>query len=239
MIPRDNNNGLDYLCDHVQKGNPKMPKIGATDPERMNKDIDFVRTVDSPWTLNIDFTDNKLTDHEEEVLALANNLYGHHVFVRPPSGALKNDPNGMKAMQKHYMDARSILAKRSVAENSFNAITSMKAQGSPGSREFMEAVLAELGIPAVGKVPGQPSDIDLLLGDDPNNAAFNSSPSYYAQMEVLTKKSFQNPDFYTNLYDKPVNVDRKGVALQAIGLMQKFDLFKSYLRHEASLSRIT
>ena len=55
-------------------------------------------------------------------------------------------------------------------------------------------------------------------------------------MEVLTKKIYQNPDFYTNLYDKPANVERKGVALQAIGLMQKFDLFKSYLRNEASLS---
>ena len=55
-------------------------------------------------------------------------------------------------------------------------------------------------------------------------------------MEILTKKIYQNPDFYTNLYDKPANVERKGVALQAIGLMQKFDLFKSNLRSEASLS---
>ena len=29
---------------------------------------------------------------------------------------------------------------------------------------------------------------------------------------------------------------RKGVAIQAIGLIQKFDLLKSYLRTEASLS---
>ena len=55
-------------------------------------------------------------------------------------------------------------------------------------------------------------------------------------MEVLTKKVYQKPDFYTNLYDTPANVDRKEVAMQAIGLMQKFDIFKSYLRNEASLS---
>jgi hypothetical protein len=73
-----------------------------------------------------------------------------------------------------------------------------------------------------------------LLGSD--GAGNEIGPSYYAQMEVLTKKIYQNPDFYTNLYDKPANVERKEVAMQAIGLMQKFDLFKSYLRTEASLS---
>ena len=46
----------------------------------------------------------------------------------------------------------------------------------------------------------------------------------------------KNPNFYTNLIVKPANVQRKGVALQAIGLMQKFDMLKSYLRSEASLS---
>ena len=55
-------------------------------------------------------------------------------------------------------------------------------------------------------------------------------------MGVMTKKWLQNPNFYTNLIDKPANVQRKGVALQAIGLMQKFDMLKSYLRSEASLS---
>ena len=38
------------------------------------------------------------------------------------------------------------------------------------------------------------------------------------------------------MIDKPANVLRKGVALQAIGLMQKFDMLESYLRSEASLS---
>ena len=55
-------------------------------------------------------------------------------------------------------------------------------------------------------------------------------------MEILTKKAYQDPRFYTNLYDKPANVERKGAAIQAIGLIQKFDMLKSYLRTEASLS---
>ncbi|MCB1562971.1 MAG: hypothetical protein KDJ75_05290, partial [Alphaproteobacteria bacterium] len=124
----------------------------------------------------------------------------------------------------------SVLAKRSVAENSFNAITSMKATGTGGSRDFLAALLEELGVGTTGSPP----DIDKLLGQDSSGNPIN--PSYYAQMEILTKKIYQNPDFYTNLYDTPANVDRKGVALQAIALMQKFDMFKSYLRSEANLS---
>lgn len=221
--PRDNNSGLAFMCDHDQNYNGG--DSGAEDKARMNKDIDFVRTVDGEWTLDIDFSDTELTNDEEEVLALASNLYGHNVFPRPPARSLEDSPNlDITSMQGFYMDARSVIAKRSVAENSFNAITAMKASGAPGSKDYIKAVLKELG---VDDENGPPADLEAMLGEN---------PSYYAQMEVLTKKIYQNPDFYTNLYDKPANVTRKQVALQAIGLMQKFDLFKSYLRNEASLS---
>src|SRR5690606_22562062 len=61
-------------------------------------------------------------------------------------------------------------------------------------------------------------------------------PSYYAQMEVLTKKLYQNPNFYTELYDKPANVERKNVSMKALELMQKRDIYRSILRSEAILS---
>lgn len=211
--PLDNNSGLAYLCEH-DDGN-----IGAADPGRVNRDIDYVGTLAAPWTLNADFTDTTLQNNEEDILALASNLYGHEVFRRPTVG-LEESGGKLTATQRAYMDMRSILAKRSVAENSFNAIAGMKAAGSGGSSAYLQALMKDLGVE-------NDAELKALLGDN---------PSYYAQMEVLAKKLYQNPDFYTNLYDKPANVDRKGVALQAIGLMQKFDLFKSYLRNEASLS---
>ena len=114
---------------------------------------------------------------------------------------------------------RSIIAKRGVAENSFNAIVGLKSEGTAGSKEFLYALLKDLGIPEI--------EIPKILGEN---------PSYDTQMNILTKKIYQNPNFYTNLYDKPANVARKNVAMQAIGLMQKFDTFKSHLRSEASLS---
>ena len=58
------------------------------------------------------------------------------------------------------------------------------------------------------------------------------NPSYDAQMEVLTKKIFQDSEFYIDTYDKPSNVARQEVAIQAIELMQKRDLYRSFLRSE-------
>ncbi len=209
---------------------------------RMNKDIDYFSLVDSPWSLSIDFTNEEILDtsntpninneDEEHILAMASNLYAHDTFPRIPAILLANKPDEeLTIMQKAYMDMRSIVAKRSVAENSFYAIAAMKAEGNypidssdnrtgpMSSRIYMEHILKELGVPSTEALE--------LLGEN---------PSYYAQMEILTKKLYQNPDFYTNLYDKPANVERKTVALQAIKLMQKFDFLKSFLRDEASTS---
>ena len=48
----DNNNGLDYMCEHDQNENISGDNnIGARDPRRANKDIDFYRTIERPWTL--------------------------------------------------------------------------------------------------------------------------------------------------------------------------------------------
>ncbi len=233
---RDNNNGLTLMCDHDQDSPTYAGLKGAVDKSRVNKDIDFVRTIGMPLTLNVDLTSTENandpnlasglpTQHEEEVFALASNLYGHDVFPRPTTGLRPSDIESITLMQGFYLDARSVMAKRSVAENSFNALVALKSEGVPESKDYLKAVLKELGVG--GQDGGVQTDIDLMLGNN---------PSYHAQMEVLTKKIYQNPDFYTNLYDKPANVSRKQVALQAIGLMQKFDLFKSYLRNEASLS---
>jgi hypothetical protein len=237
--PADNDNGLDYMCEHDQDGDPSSGDIGGDDSYRYNKDIDYFRTVAMPWTLDVNFTDSSSTDpspDEEDVLAMAANLYSREIFQRPQGQDLMPDPGeagSLTTLQEAFMDARAVLAKRSVAENSYNAIVGMKSAGTLGSRDFLQSILAELGIDDATTNVGRAdpdadvSKLDALLGEN---------PSYYAQMEVLTKKIYQNPDFYTNLYDTPANVSRKGVAMQAIGLMQKFDLLKSFLRNEASQS---
>ncbi len=210
--PNDDNGGLQGVC---QTTSGTSPASSGTPPDsKTNKDIDYARTIDAPWTLNVDFSNSTIDNTDEpEIMALASNLYGHEVFSR--KAVNPNDDTS----KKEYMDLRAVWAKRSVAENSYNAIVGMKSAGTAGSKDYLKALMQDLGV--------NDQDATRMMGDN---------PSYYAQMEILTKKIYQSPDFYTNLYDTPVNVARKGVALQAINLMQKFDLFKSYLRNEASLS---
>lgn len=214
---RDNNNSLGELCPQLA-----FAAMTAAEKERMNLDIDYQRLVADPLTIPLNLIPvAAANDEEEAIFAMANNLYGFNAFDNPNFRDLQNDPaQDVTSIQQAYLDVRSTIAKTKVAENSFNAIVSMKSEGSTNaSRAFMVAYLEELGMPT--------AEIDRFLGDN---------PSYFAQMEILTKKAYQSPIFYTNLYDKPANVERKNVAMQAIGLIQKFDLLKSYMRTEASLS---
>ncbi len=203
---RDNNNAFaeSGFCDD------------ATNPLFHNKDIDFTRTIDIPLTLNVDFLNGNgangaPTDDEIDVLAMSNNLFGHEVFSKTLN--LSNLSN--QDDTDDFLDYRALLAKRSVAQNSFNTIIGLKSAGSGIGTDELKAILLELGVPD--------SEATGILGNN---------PSYYAQMELLTKKVFQNPSFYINLYDKPANVNRKAVALQALQLMLLNDTFNSNLRTE-------
>ncbi len=228
-----NNNGLEFLCQHNPADRTLLTTedSGGDNRQRLNNDIDYVDLVEGKWTLDIDFSDDDITNDEADVMALATNLYGQDVFRRFPRQSLNNGVRGtFTNLQEAFMDMRSIMAKRNVAQVSFNEIVGQKSRGTAGSREYLMQVLEDLGIDDM-------QQRQMLVGDnlDATNLAL-VQPSYHAQMEVLTKKLYQHPDFYTDLIDKPANVERKGVAIQAIGLMQKFDMFESYLRREASAS---
>ena len=187
------------------------------DNERVNIDIDYTRLIDNPRTLDVTFNGS---EDQEDVFALASNLYGHDVLKRDME--LDSD-----AYQTLYMALRSVAARRNVAENSLNAIVEMKSAGSSdmageeatGTREFLAAILTEMGV--------SPSEVYEYIGE---------RPSYYAQLEILAKTIYQNPDFYANLYDKPANVARKGVALKAIELMLDRAIYESQLRREMATS---
>lgn len=224
----DNANGLEKLCEG-----------STTEAARRNIDVDFTRNIESRLTLEVDLTPPTKADgtpedagsaaetaanptkDEEDLFALAANLYSNDVVdpIKPeqlgaPDKRVRIGAAGL------YLDLRSVYAKRSVAQNSFAALTAMRSEGDTGSAPYTKALMKELGI-------SDTAEIEKILG---------KKPSYFAQMEVLTKKIYQNPTFYTELYDKPVNVERKGAAIQAIGLMQDRDLYNSLLRSEAVLS---
>lgn len=203
----DNTAGLAAVCKHDN----------AVPTDRLNRDIDFFRTVSRPMNLDLNLSNGAVTEDEKDVFALEANLYSHELQDPVEPGKMKDD----SALQA-YLDTRSIIAKRSVAESSFQAIAAMKSTGQTSvalTGQYLKAALLEMGI--------SDADATKMLGDN---------PSYYTQMEILTKRMFQRPEFFVDLYDKPVNVERKSVALQAISLMQRRDIFKSALRTEAMLS---
>lgn len=217
--PRDNNDGLNYICDHDLTG-PGAAK-GATDAARINKDIDYTKTMDGPLTLDIDFVyahspgagTRVSTPDEEDALALAKNLYWPTALTEIQKKEVADD-------YADYMDSRGMRATAGVAHDSYATLTGMKAKTVPvqnggGGWDYMKSMMRDFGL--------SDEDIVEMLGE---------YPSYYAQMDVLTKKIYQRPDFYTDLYDKPANVKRVRAAMTAIEIMQQRDAFDSALRRE-------
>lgn len=226
--PFDQNSGLWLMC-RGSASQPASASTGLSDAERdrFNKDIDYSRTIDFPWTLNVDFlTSGAATYDEEDVFALSSYLFSHDVFTRPSPQLLATPSARTDAsltdMQKAYLDMRALVAKRSVAENALYTIVGRKAAGENGSRNQIVGMLNSIGITDT-------AEIDNLLGSD---------PSYYAQREILTNVMFQNPSFYTNLYDKPANVLRTGAAVQASRIMLKFDTLVDEHNKEMSLATL-
>lgn len=240
--PRDNNDGLDQLCSTLTAATPVQR-------ERFNKDVDFFRTLEGKLTLNTNFVDGSLTNDEEDIIALAENLYMPESYgiiseadligTSDTSNVYNQLHSG--ALAQHY-NSRSFAARLNVAQNSFINIVGMKSSAPAGVAtaavgawppniiappppataltedtgwSFMKSLMREFGV--------ADAEIQQYLGE---------RPSYYAQMEVMTKKIYQSPNFYTNLYDKPANVDRIGASIDAITLMSQRDRFESSLRRE-------
>jgi hypothetical protein len=212
--PEDNTGNLGLLC-----------KKKVAPAETKNKDINYTTAMDLPLTLDIDLEDEGVTADERNIHALTSNLISHQIMPSVANQKLMSKDITIPAYGPAavaYLDSRALVAKRSVAANSLTAIAALKASGSPESTPFIYAIIKELS-PEKFNI----ENIKELIGE---------YPSYFAQMEVLTKKLYQNPKFYSDLYDKPANVMRKDVAIQAAELMQKRDIYRSLLRSEVTMA---
>ncbi len=187
----------------------------TTNANRSDRDIDFIRTVAVPDNLDLQITEPE-TEDVGNVNALANNLYAQDIVNNAASAQLldptdsQNDDNIRKQMLQ-----RSSIAKHAVAENSFASIVAMKASGTVQTTEYFKKLLLELGL--------SQDDVDRIVKDN---------PSYYTQMEILTKKLYQTPTFYINLVENPVAVRRQQAAMKSFELMQQRDIYKSMARTE-------
>lgn len=185
-----------------------------TSDQLYNRDVDFTRVFDVPLTINADFADESKTPEKEAVIALLANL-----TKIPPVGAKGKTGFDPRDNSKQAQDIRALAAMKGVAANSFAALVSEKTQAKSESSKYMTDMLVQLGLSS--------DDATKLIG---------KNPSYFAQMEVMTKKLFQNPAFYANLYESEANVDRQRVAMKALELQQDRDFLESLRRREMLLS---
>ncbi|MFP4313400.1 MAG: hypothetical protein ACLFR0_03640, partial [Alphaproteobacteria bacterium] len=223
--PNDNNGALWIMCRGEAITMPAPASAGnEAVRERFNKDIDYFNTLGNPLTLNVDTTASLATNDEEDLMALAKNLYWPQIY------SLANEEQYDEGFLENYpllMNTRNIVGKLSIAHNSFANIVGMKSQSqnplaATSGSAHLKALLREFGL--------TDPDIELLVGNN---------PSYYAQMEILAKKIYQNPTFYTNLYDKPANIDRINASMEAFQNMHMRDRFESQLRQEMLISMLT
>jgi hypothetical protein len=213
---------LEQHCDRREFGGEMSFLCGAGTGSngRTSKDINYTNTVDAPDTIhmsvdsgiNVALNQSEITD----VMAIKSLLYNNELAPRVDSSALNWDYSGS---QSAYINWRSTQAKRSVAENSFDALIGMKAASGIAVTDQYKAQLRSLGVSA--------TETDLQT---------KIAPSYWAQMEHLTKSIYQNTNFFVNLYDNPANVARQSASMEAISLMQLRDYYESLIRSEMSLA---
>ena len=198
----------------------------SPEPDQVNADVNYTYTVENKLTLDAEFATaeegEEHTNDEENVFALSANLFAHDTMPDMDADLLsmgaEGDPTDLAML---YLDLRSMAAKRSVAQNSFAAITSMRVSGEPEAGPFLKAILAEMGV-----------------NDDQINERLGENPSQFAQEEVMMKLLYQDPTFYVNLYDKPANIERMNTAMLALEIVQDRNIYESLLRSEATLATL-
>lgn len=207
----------DVFCDENDNNSDLGTMCNSGASTRKNNDLDYYRTVGQKLTLPIDFTNIALTNEEEDILTLSRNLFDHNVLTPIPERVMMPAGTQFDPLQ----DARMLSAVRGVARYSFAALVAQKTPGTGFEAARLREVMAGINV--------APADVDGLIG---------ANPSYYAQMNILSKKLFQNPQFFTNLYVSPANVARTGVALQAMQIMHDRERFEASMRKGMLLSMI-
>lgn len=211
---------LDKFCSPDDNGQQNQLICNNKDKERMNADINYTQTIGAPLTIPLNMMDGTTKPEEENLFMLMD-----YLFMNNRSPWVSKTVINTRAFREPYQNMRSLTAMRSVAQNSFAHIIGEKTESPENSDEsnapFIKSLMKEMGVK-----------------DDEIERTIGKNPSYYAQMEVLTKKIYQDPKFIVNLYDKPTNVKRLKAAMTAIKLMQDRDIHNALMRREMLMSML-
>lgn len=205
----DFNNGLTEFCGLT------LSRFSQGNKQflQQNADINFAESFALRPNLNIDFIDNDkaqntLTMDEQTMIAMSYNLY-------------RNDPVAPRFAEgdidsiDYMRNFRSKLAMQSLVQNSFYAQVAERSAGSGKAVPSMQALVRELGAKSLP-----------------------ANPSYYQQMQFLTKDLYKNSNFYGTLMEGKTNVARQSAFMDAVDLMQDRDIYLSSLRTELLLASL-
>lgn len=206
-------------CDPTSSNGALSSTCNNDNPDRIHRDINYASTMGNALTLDIQGPEGGYGGEAmQDLVTLGQNLYWPNVYNR--IGVSEFD-KGTEAAQ----EARRIVALTNVAYDSFARLAGMKAAYTPaegaGSGDHMKAMMREFGL--------SDEDITQTIGEN---------PSYYAKLDVLTNKMFQNPQFYTDLYGSNANNVRTAAAISAINSINLQNYRKSLEKTELMNSLI-
>ena len=213
--------GLTAMCGDADGQNDDSSSF----PTKYDADINYTQTMELTRTLDVDGPAWIGADAEFATMALGNNLYGNDISSRGIGAVRINNDD----LAQSYLKYRSTVAKRGVAENSFNNIIGLKSLGANYKNATNTSLPDSIGrlIQNLGVPEDEVAPYLELYGPD---------PSYLSTLEILSKKIYQNPQFYTNLYDSPSNLKRKEAAMKGIELMLERAIHESQMRQEMAMS---
>lgn len=200
-------------CDKTSANDALKKSCDVKTDRNLDSDVNYTKQIDVPLTLDVDYTNGTSgqTDKDEEgIMAMADNLFPPQPLPKAFADLSYKGPN---------MRYRSLQAIRSVAKNSFISLVADKAKTTSQMAPYIGKLMESLGVSA--------DQAPILMGD---------KPSYFSQMEVLTKKLYQSPAFFVNLVDTPASVERQRAAMRAIKLQQGADLAETVKRREMLLA---
>lgn len=226
------NNGAPVACScDTTKGTCTGPMAA-----RSNRDLDFARLLGGRLTVDLNLTDGILTPDEQDIVGFLTTISAFPTLPSLSRGSSDASISPRSLLSFH--DARQITAQRGLTRTTLSHFVGNRAQGGgDGTSAYMVALLQELGMSNEDAAQYLKFD-GVSLTADGSDAARTHTPSYNAQMEILAKKIYQNPNYYTGLMDKPTNVTRAQAAQMAIRLMQRRDLYNVVTRREMLLSQL-
>lgn len=181
----------------------------APNDKRLAKDV-MTHTLLEKGTLNIDSSDGVLTPDEEDIFALKTNLYNNETLTRLTRAELAD-----YSSYDELDDLQSLSALKAMAQYSFDAIVGLKVAGDTTSAASMQALLSDLGMSADG--------IEYVMGD-------SSRPSYLQQLKILSQTIQSTPEAQIDEIGGKAESLRRLAIREAIELMVKFEIYRSYQR---------